>query len=88
MHKKLGIDKDVKWDELFSLTNVQKNVLEERNFEDALATHLSENYVAGFQTAESLLQNLKEQSSKYMQLKLTISWRHGEVFFGLDIRRC
>jgi hypothetical protein len=73
MHKKLGIDKDVKWDELFSLTNVQKNVLEERNFEDALATHLSENYVAGFQTAESLLQNLKEQSSKYMQLKLTIS---------------
>lgn len=60
MHKKLGIDKDVKWDELFSLTNVQKNVLEERNFEDALATHLSENYVAGFQTAESLLQNLKE----------------------------
>jgi hypothetical protein len=31
---------------------------------------------------------LKEQSSKYMQLKLTISWRHGEVFFGLDIRRC
>lgn len=73
MHKKLGIDKDVKWDELFSLTNVQKNVLEERNFEDALATHLIENYVAGFQTAESLLQNLKEQSSKYMQLKLTIS---------------
>ena len=73
MHKKLGIDKDVKWDELFSLTNVQKNVLEERNFEDALATHLSENYVAGFQTAESLLQNLKEQSSKYMPLKLTIS---------------
>lgn len=73
MHKKLGIDKDVKWDELFSLTNVQKNVLEERNFEDALATHLSENYVAGFQTAESLLQNLKEQSSKYMQIKLTIS---------------
>ena len=63
----------MKWDELFSLTNVQKNVLEERNFEDALATHLSENYVAGFQTAESLLQNLKEQSSKYMQLKLTIS---------------
>ena len=73
MHKKLGIDKDVKWDELFSLTNVQKNVLEERNFEDALATHLSENYVAGFQTAESLLQNLKEQSSKYMPLKLTFS---------------
>lgn len=73
MHKKLGIDKDVKWDELFSLTNVQKNELEERNFEDALATHLSENYVAGFQTAENLLQNLKEESSKYTQLYLTIS---------------
>ena len=47
MISKMNID-EPKWEELFVLTNVQKNDLEERHFEDALATHLSENYVAGF----------------------------------------
>jgi hydroxymethylpyrimidine/phosphomethylpyrimidine kinase len=50
------------WDELFTITNVQKNTLEERHHEDALSTHLQENYMAGFQTAESQLQSLKESS--------------------------
>jgi len=50
------------WEELFAQTNVQKNELEERHNEDALANHLQENYVAGFQTAESQLQSLKEPS--------------------------
>lgn len=63
MISQLGIS-EPNWEELFSVTNVQKNELEDRHYEDALSLHLQENYVAGFQTSECQLQSLKE-SSKY-----------------------
>jgi len=50
------------WGELFKQTNVQKNEYEDRHFEETLSKHLQENYVAGFQTAESQLETLKESS--------------------------
>ena len=56
------------WTELFTQTNVQKNEIEERHYEDALANYLQENYIAGFQTAESQLQSLKEPSKCHISL--------------------
>lgn len=61
MISELGIS-EPNWQELFGVTNVQKNELEDRHYEEALSLHLQENYIAGFQTAESQLQSLKESS--------------------------
>ena len=47
MISQLGIS-EPNWEELFTVTNVQKNELEDRHFEEALSLHLQENYVAGF----------------------------------------
>lgn len=83
MISELGIS-EPNWQELFGVTNVQKNELEDRHYEEALSLHLQENYIAGFQTAESQLQSLKESSKCFLSNLL----RPREVLHSLDCGGC